>query len=963
MLARRLVCLAACVVTLALPSGAQTLIGEQIRFEAAAPTASSVYVSTVVTVVDPGVEISCASPGSSGPGCGININQGGYSVDFTANHILFKTNASFGVNFGVAPCNCLIFTLLNPKLHFIGASMASTNIAGFPAGNVTFTRSAVTVNLSGLPAPANGNSDIAVQVATDAAMTVFPTSLSLSGFSDGPSDQKFVEVGRGATGQPFTATLSTTTPWLKVFGTGPAPQQIAARVDPTGLSAGRYSSSITINAPGATPSVITIPVTFDVAAASPAVLVVNPLSATLSVDPITRRATTYLALTNGGSGDLGPLTLTTVNGQEFQLQLAFPNGCPTRDAINRPITCIVKVTSTTSGVTPGTLNGSIIVKNSLGVVLKEIPVTQQVAAGAIRIVPDRYFVGAFADPTVGPPLTRIPQIKDLTLVNLGSGLVDFTAYTSVPWLTVTPTTGPIGSRGGVTANANAAGLRPGGYYGQVVARNIRASGPISSDEVSQVVMEVVPSTSAVRNTLNFPVEILIAKTKDSVRISDIYGSVIRDLVERPFTANAVSQGGQPFFTVSPSAGTISIASRPNFVVTLSNPAPPPGVYVGEVVVQVPNCPVGNCTRYLPVVAVVPSFSASAEPSRQAAATCVPTRIVPVVGSPLKGFEALTAWPTELDVTVVDDCAGFDQTSVVYATFSNGDAPVFLTADDPGHFRGTWTGQTPSGNVGVTFTAISTDGTLTATTSVGGSLTANPTPVPFLADGGILNGASFAIGRPLSPGSFVTLFGTGLADSQIKAPSVPLPLTLAGASVQIGGVDAPVFFASDGQLNAIVPYGLPVNTSLPVTAKRGDAVSVLRSVPLAAAAPGIFAYGNQLGIVVGVDANGAQTLADSTNPVRAGQVVVVYATGLGEVDNAVKAGSPTPSTPLSRTVSPVTVTIGGVAATVSFAGLTPGSTGLYQVNAAVPSGVAAGNRVAIVLKAAGQESSPAYISVR
>ena len=116
-------------------------------------------------------------------------------------------------------------------------------------------------------------------------------------------------------------------------------------------------------------------------------------------------------------------------------------------------------------------------------------------------------------------------------------------------------------------------------------------------------------------------------------------------------------------------------------------------------------------------------------------------------------------------------------------------------------------------------------------------------------------------------------------------------------------------------------------------------------------------------MVGIAANGTQPLANSSNPVKAGQVIVVYATGLGEVDNPVKAGSPTPLTGLSSTMNPVTMTIGGVAATVSFAGLTPGSTGLYQVNAVVPKGVTAGDRVAVILKEAGQDSAPAYISVR
>jgi uncharacterized protein (TIGR03437 family) len=61
----------------------------------------------------------------------------------------------------------------------------------------------------------------------------------------------------------------------------------------------------------------------------------------------------------------------------------------------------------------------------------------------------------------------------------------------------------------------------------------------------------------------------------------------------------------------------------------------------------------------------------------------------------------------------------------------------------------------------------------------------------------------------------------------------------------------------------------------------------------------------------------------------------------------------PLTPLSRTVAPITVTIGGVPATVAFSGLTPEYVGLYQVNLVVPSGIAPGNQVPVTLSVAGK----------
>jgi uncharacterized protein (TIGR03437 family) len=78
---------------------------------------------------------------------------------------------------------------------------------------------------------------------------------------------------------------------------------------------------------------------------------------------------------------------------------------------------------------------------------------------------------------------------------------------------------------------------------------------------------------------------------------------------------------------------------------------------------------------------------------------------------------------------------------------------------------------------------------------------------------------------------------------------------------------------------------------------------------------------------------------------------------------VLAGAPAPVTPLSETVVPVTVKIGGVAAPVLFAGLTPGFTGLYQINVQVPSGIGAGSAVPLILTQGANSSPPVTIATR
>ena len=90
---------------------------------------------------------------------------------------------------------------------------------------------------------------------------------------------------------------------------------------------------------------------------------------------------------------------------------------------------------------------------------------------------------------------------------------------------------------------------------------------------------------------------------------------------------------------------------------------------------------------------------------------------------------------------------------------------------------------------------------------------------FLNPLGVVNAASSApAGNPISPGEFVTLYGTGLAKSnQTAAP--PYPLSLNGVSVLINNKPAPLYFVSPGQLNVLVPFATTGPTATIVVQKR------------------------------------------------------------------------------------------------------------------------------------------------
>ncbi|HME10402.1 MAG TPA: hypothetical protein VKG25_25340, partial [Bryobacteraceae bacterium] len=135
--------------------------------------------------------------------------------------------------------------------------------------------------------------------------------------------------------------------------------------------------------------------------------------------------------------------------------------------------------------------------------------------------------------------------------------------------------------------------------------------------------------------------------------------------------------------------------------------------------------------------------------------------------------------------------------------------------------------------------------------------------------------------------------------------------------------------------------------------------------IASAQPAVFSVdgsGTGQGVVLGFLNGGAQVLADNTNPVSAGQYIVMYATGLGAVTPPVADGIAGPSAPLSTVADPISLKIGGVNATITYAGLAPGFASLYQLDAIVPV-VTPGNSVPLVITVDGQDSPPVTISVK
>lgn len=244
--------------------------------------------------------------------------------------------------------------------------------------------------------------------------------------------------------------------------------------------------------------------------------------------------------------------------------------------------------------------------------------------------------------------------------------------------------------------------------------------------------------------------------------------------------------------------------------------------------------------------------------------------------------------------------------------------------------------------------------------------------PVITAAGVVGAADYL--QPVAPGSYVTIFGSNLYDPAEMptqryidiATSQPLPMSLdlttvsfdvpavvqsAGQSASIS-VPCRIYFVTTGQLSCQVPWELEGQSSAQVKVSIDHTYGNTVTVPLAGYAPAMFL---NLGIAAATDLSGHVITA--SNPAIRGQVITLYADGLGPVTNQPPSGEPASSTVLSPTTpNAATVTIGNQPATVSFSGLAPTEIGVYQINVQVPASLSPGTQQVVVT--IGGVSSPA-----
>ena len=221
---------------------------------------------------------------------------------------------------------------------------------------------------------------------------------------------------------------------------------------------------------------------------------------------------------------------------------------------------------------------------------------------------------------------------------------------------------------------------------------------------------------------------------------------------------------------------------------------------------------------------------------------------------------------------------------------------------------------------------------------------------------VVNAGSYAT-APLAPGEIVAIFGANLGPKTLQTGVIDadgnLSNEIAGTVITFNEIPAPLLYVSSGVAAAIVPFEVSGAVQVAVQVNSNGRISASRTFSVASAAPGIFsldATGSGPGAVLNQD----YTVNSASNPAVAGSVVMLYATGGGRTDPASSTGS------LARAVTPlsshVSATIGGLPATVLYAGSAPAEVnGVLQVNVQLPNGVAGQGTVPILLTIGGKSS--------
>jgi uncharacterized protein (TIGR03437 family) len=235
------------------------------------------------------------------------------------------------------------------------------------------------------------------------------------------------------------------------------------------------------------------------------------------------------------------------------------------------------------------------------------------------------------------------------------------------------------------------------------------------------------------------------------------------------------------------------------------------------------------------------------------------------------------------------------------------------------------------------------------------------PIPIVVPANLVIGAAPPVAAvnaasglqtSVSPGDIISIFGSNIGPATAAGLALTstgsVSTTLGNTQVLFDGVPAPLAYAGSGQINAIVPYEVGGRRFTQVKIQKSGVTTGATVLGVADADPAIFAA--QGGTGQGAILNQDNSFNSVSNPAPAGSIVTFFATGEGPLAPAAATGDVTSSTgpTFPAPVAPVSVTIAGQPASLVYAGEAPGfASGVFQVNATIPTGTPSGSQPVVL----------------
>jgi uncharacterized protein (TIGR03437 family) len=837
-------------------------------------------------------------------------------------------SVTFNATGGVPPYAFSISST-EPQLTASGATLSGTpvNITGSP---ITYNVSVGVRDSVG--DSAEGGFQFTVQPAI-AGLILSAGSLAFTAVSGGPALQPQYFSVSSTTTTDVTFSAGADSPWLSVSPGGSSlstPATLRVSVNQTGLKASTtpYSGNINVSGPDGQHQVsVSLTVT-----AAPPQLSVAPTIVQFTTDGTSQPGPGSVQISNAGDGTVN-FSVSVVNGSSWVSLGSSPGSVTNASPVSIPVNAQI------AGLGSGVYRDVIEVDSDSGTA--DVPVTLLVAgASTIRVVP----AGALFTSREGQGESDGSQ--SFQIVTTGAGTVNWTATLNggSGWLTLNTPSGfsGAGQPGVVSYTVDPSNLAAGNYYATI---HIDAPSATNSPIDFLVVATVAPDSSPAFPRPTPAGVLFISSPGSPVPPAQTLQVNTSSTAAINFSTAANTYSGGAWLAVSPSNGSASTGSPGQVSATVNAAGLAAGVYQGGISFTLAGNP--TAVRTVNVVLIVTgsaqssSLVSSIRPELAPDATCSPSKIVALQTALVSNFSTPAGWPVPLAIQLDDDCGNAVSNGSVVASFSNGDAPLALQLSDSKHavYSATWSPHGTSNQVTVTARATAPN-LQTATAQIVGAV--SPNQVPILYPHGTIHNMNPQAGAPLAPGTIVQIYGSGLAPAT-QQTSLPLPTNVSGTIVLIGGIAAPLYYVSDGQINAELPFELTAGKQTQILISANGALTLPDTLDIEPVTPGVAALAS--GQIIAQHADSSYVTASS--PAQPGEIVTIYLAGMGLTDGSITTGEIGPSNPLAHPLVQPTVTINGESAQIAFAGLTPQAVGLYQINFTVPSDAAAGNAKLVV----------------